>query len=155
MYCRADKAKPLQSPKRDAEAAAMAFDPETYAQRLARENQMWEMQNKALQGSQTANNLEDMAATSEVAKGFGGALQSAANLQFGDAIAQTGRALKPVATGQNEATRKLIAQILMSSDPRAALAPVLRQDMQSQTMRRIIEAITRNAGREGYISGVN
>jgi hypothetical protein len=61
-----NKAKPLQSPKRDAEAGAMTLDPELYKRRLARENDMWEMQNRALGNSKTADNLQDIEATSEM-----------------------------------------------------------------------------------------
>jgi ribosomal protein S9 len=56
--------------------------------------------------------------------------------------------LSPLAKGQNEATRKLIAKALMSSDPVAALAPVLRQEASSTAKRRMIEALIRQPMRE-------
>ncbi|MBM1556663.1 hypothetical protein JQV19_08385 [Sulfitobacter mediterraneus] len=150
----ANKSKILQSPKRDAEATAMTVDPDLYGRRLSRENDMWETQNRALGGSRTADNLEDIADTGEIASGMGGAARSLANLQVGDALAKAGGALAPMAKGQNEATRELIARALMSNNPQEALAPALRQDMSSQAMRRILEAMLRNSGREGYSGSV-
>ena len=50
------------SEKRTAEAAAMATDPQLYSSRIARERTMWDTQDKALKGSQTANYQADMAA---------------------------------------------------------------------------------------------
>ena len=150
----ANKAKILQSPKRDAEATAMTVDPDLYGRRLSRENDMWETQNRALGGSRTADNLEDIADTGEIASGMGGAARSLANLQVGDALAKAGGALAPMAKGQNEATRELIARALMSNNPQEALAPALRQDMSSQAMRRILEVMLRNSGREGYSGSV-
>ncbi|MFG6591287.1 hypothetical protein [Sulfitobacter sp. 1A12157] len=145
----ANKAKILQSPKRDAEAQAMAVDPSLYGRRIGRENDMWEVQNRALGGSRTADNLQDIGGTSEAASGLMGAGRSALNFQFGDAVAKVGGVLGPAAKGQNDATRQLIARALMSDDPVKALEPALRQDMSSQSKRRLIEALLRQPMREG------
>lgn len=147
-----NKAKPLQSPKRDAEAAAMALDPEAYARRLSRENDMWGTQNRALGGSRTADNQMDIEGAGEMTGGLMGAARSALNLQIGDAAAQVAATIGSAAKGQNEATREAIARILMSQDPQAALAPVLAQDMKTQGSRRVIEALLRNAGRESVLN---
>ena len=125
----------------------MTVDPDMYGRRLSRENDMWETQNRALGGSRTADNLEDISSTGEIASGMGGAARSLANLQVGDALAKAGGALAPMAKGQNEATRELIARALMSKNPQEALAPALQQDMRSQSMRRILEALLRNGSR--------
>jgi hypothetical protein len=143
----ANKAKVLQSPKRDAEAAGMALDPSGYQQRLARENTMWETQNRALQGSKTADNLEDISNVNQASSGLGKAAKSALNFQLGDAASNLWGVLGPVAKGQSDATRQLIAKALMSSDPQKALAPILRQEMTGSRNRRAIEALLRNSGR--------
>lgn len=143
-----NKAKVLQSPKRDAEAAAMTLDPQMYGERLARENTMWETQNRALGGSRTADNLQDISQTGEVAGGVLDVARSGANFQFGDAVAKIAGMLGPMAKGQNEATRVLIARALMSDDPVKALAPALKQKTGSDSQRRMIEALLRNSTRE-------
>ena len=139
-----NKAKPLQSPKRVEEAQAMALQPDLLQRRLEREGAMWETQNKALGGSKTADNLSDIGDVNGTAAGIGGAARSAANFQLGDAAARLGGALGPIAKGQTEATRQMIAQMLLSADPQKALAPALRQQQNSETTRRLIEGLLRN-----------
>lgn len=143
-----NRAKPLQSPKRVAEADAMTIDPRLYAERLGRENTMWETQNRALGGSRTADNLADQSAMEGLAGGALAAARSGANFQFGDMVARIAGALGPIARGQNEPTRMLIAQALMSGNPSQALAPVLQQAMKSANVRRILEAMLRQPLRE-------
>ena len=142
----ADKAKALRSPKRDAEARAMALDPDVYGRRLGRETEMWQTQNRALGGSQTADNLQDIKAGQSSAGGLMRAGQQAANFQFGDAVSQVMAVLGPAAKGQTEATRQLVSRALMSNDPIKALAPALKQDKTTQMRLRFIEAILRNTG---------
>lgn len=143
----ANKAKILQSPKRDSEANIMALDPAAYQTGLSRENDMWQTQNRALQGSRTADNIQDINAVSETTSGVTGAAQSAANLKLGDAVAKIAAMLAPLAKGQNNQTRTLIARALMSRNPKEALAPILRQEIKSQSGKRVVEAILRNSGR--------
>jgi hypothetical protein len=144
-----NRAKPLQTPKRVAEADAMATDARLYADRLGRENTMWETQNRALGGSRTADNLADQEAMEGAASGAMGAVRSAANLQFGDMVSKVVGALGPIAKGQNEATRSLIVQALISGNPMQTLAPVLAQSGKSASVRRILEALVRQPMREG------
>jgi hypothetical protein len=144
----ANRAKPLQSPKRTAEAEAMATDFPLYSERLGRENTMWETQNRALGGSRTADNLADQEAIEGLAGGAIGAARSTANLQFGDAVARIAGMLGPLAKGQNEATRAMIAKALLSGDPATVLAPVLRQAGKSAKTRRVLEALIRQPMRE-------
>lgn len=143
----ANRAKPLLSPKRAMEAEAMATDPKLYADRLARENTMWETQNKALGGSRTADNLADQEAMSGLAGGGLQAARSAANFQFGDMASRIAGALAPVLKGQNEPTRALIAQMLLSGNA-GVLAPVITQAGKSASMRRLLESIIRQPMRE-------
>jgi len=149
-----NRAKALQSFKREAEADAMTIDPRLYRDRLGREDEMWNTQNRALGGSRTADNLADQGAMDGLAGGAMGAGRSALNFQFGDALAKMADTLGPLAKGQNEATRRLIAEALMSSDPAKALAPALRQQRGSEATRRMIESMMRQPGRES-IEGLN
>lgn len=144
----ANRAKPLLSPKRAMEADAMATDPKLYADRLARENAMWETQNKALGGSRTADNLADQEAMSGLAGSGLDAARSAANFQFGDMVSKIAGALSPVLKGQNEPTRALIAQMLLSGNT-GVLAPAIAQSTRSAATRRILEALIRQPMREG------
>jgi hypothetical protein len=145
----ANRAKPLLSTKRVQEADAMAVGPTIYRDRLARENTMWETQNRALGGSRTADNLQDIEAMDGLAGGVLDVARSAGNLQFGDMAAKIGGMLGPLARGQTDETRQLIARALMSDDPVKALAPALRQELSSSAKRRVIEAILRQPMREG------
>jgi hypothetical protein len=141
-----NRAKALQSPKRTMESDAMAIDPTLYRDRLSRENDMWATQNRALGGSRTADNRADQAAIEGLAGGVIGAARNSHGLV--DMAVKMADVLSPLAKGQNEATRKLIAKALMSSDPVAALAPVLRQEASSTAKRRMIEALIRQPMRE-------
>lgn len=147
-----NRAKPLLSTKRKGEADAMALGPTIYRDRLNRENEMWETQNRALGGSRTTDNTQDVEAMDGLAGGALDVARSAGNLQFGDTVAKIGAMLGPIARGQNDETRQLIAQILMSSDPQKALAPVLRQQLASDTKRRLVEALLRQPLREGGLA---
>lgn len=148
----ANRAKPLMSPKAVNQADAMAIDPRLLRDRLARENTMWETQNRAIGGSKTADNMQDIDATSGVVGGIGRAAKSLANMNFGDAVVQSVGALAPKMTGQNEATRKLLAQALMSQDPNAALGGAMSKAGSEALRQRFIEALLRNATRQNLPS---
>lgn len=140
-------ARQFNSTKRATEANTMALDPDLFNNRITRENAMWETQNRALGGSRTADNIQDvgeLGPRAEVVR----ALMDVGNLQFGQAAGRIGSVVGPAVTGMNEGTRSLVAQALMSSDPRAALASALQQEATSQGQRRVVEALTRAIGRE-------
>jgi hypothetical protein len=145
----ANRAKPLLSPKRAMESDAMATDPRLYADRLGRENVMWETQNRALGGSRTADNLADQAAMDGISGEVMQAGKAAANLQFGDMVQKVAGALGPILKGQNEPTRMLIAQALMSSNAGQVLVPAIAQSAKSASTRRLLEALLRQPMREG------
>jgi hypothetical protein len=145
----ANRAKPLLSPKRAMEADAMATDPRLYSDRLGRENTMWETQNRALGGSRTADNLADQGAMDGISGEVMQAGKAAANLQFGDMVQKVAGALGPILKGQNEPTRMLIAQALMSSNAGQVLVPAIAQATKSAGVRRILEALLRQPMREG------
>lgn len=149
----ANKAKPFTSTKAQAEAQAMTVDPQLFSNRIGRESSMWEVQNRALGGSRTADNLEDIANVGP-ASNVVRALRSALNFQGGEAIANLGAAVGPAMTGQNEATRTLVAKMLMSNDPATVLAPALRAKETSEAAKRIVEALMRNSGREPAYSAM-
>jgi hypothetical protein len=149
-----NKARPFQSTKAQTEADAMAIDPRLFRDRMNRETTMWETQNKALGGSRTADNLEDMNNAGQIAQqatGIGGSLATG---NVGHAIANTVQAIAPRLTGQNEATRLLMARALMSQDPRQAMGRAVQTQGTELLRRRMLEAMLRNAGRmkatEGY-----
>lgn len=143
----ANRAKILTSPKMAAESQVMATDPRLLADRVSREATMWETQNRALGGSRTADNLADTADIGAMADA-GRAVRDALTGRIGSAIGGAARVAGNAATGQNEATRTLIAKMLMSDNPRQALAGALRQEASSQGQRRIAEALARALGRE-------
>lgn len=145
----ANRAKPLLSPKRAMESDAIATDPRLYSDRLGRENTMWETQNRALGGSRTADNLADQGAMNGISGEVMQAGKAAANLQFGDMVQKVAGALGPILKGQNEPTRMLIAQALMSSNAGQVLAPAIAQATKSASVRRILEALLRQPLREG------
>jgi len=144
----ANNARPLRSPKRVQETEGMAMNAELFRRRIERENTMWETQNRALGGSRTADNIADQGEIAKNAAGVAGAARSAANIQIGDAVSQIAAVLGPVARGENEATRQLIARALMSKNPQEALEPILRQYNANLMQRRLAEAIVRGASRE-------
>lgn len=143
----ANRAKVFGSPKARAEADAMALDPQLFRDRLNRETAMWDVQNRALGGSRTADNLADQGDLSAAAD-IGRAVRDGLTGRIGSALGTVANRVGTVATGQNEATRALIAKMLMSDDPKRALAAALRQETTSQGRRRVVEAITRALGRE-------
>ncbi len=149
----ANRAKPLQSPKRAAEADVMATDPRLYADRLGRENTMWETQNRALGGSRTADNLADQSTMQDLAGGAWGAARSAANLNFGDTVAKIAGMLGTAAKGQTTGTRALIAKALLSGDA-SILAPMIAKAQKGTAVRRAIEAMIRKPIRDGAEASV-
>lgn len=143
----ADKSRPFRSTKATEEANAMALDAPLFERRVQREGDMWETQNRALGGSRTADNLQDIQNTGAAAN-IMRALRDAGNLQFGQAAGNIGAAIGPALTGRNDATRKLIADMLMSAQANDVLAPVARMEIREQLIRRLLEGGVRGGGRE-------
>lgn len=137
----ANAARNLQSPKFDAEMGAIANDPEMLRRRIGRENTMFETRRQATGGSQTADNLAD---NQDVA-GDVGMLASILRGQWGQAATGVTQKALTGATGQNEATRQMIARALLSNDPEEALKPVVRQIGKDQTQQGVLAALLRRA----------
>lgn len=151
-----NRAKPFQSPKVSDEVDAIASDPNVFKQRLANENAMWETQNRALGGSRTADNLQDIEGQGAIAD----ALRAARDVGTGNpgtAIANVAGGISQKLTGKNEATRSLIADMLMSSQPKISLSEAGKQATQAESRKRLAEAILRAMGRDkgGNILGLN
>lgn len=141
-----DKSRALMDDGTSDELAAMARDPELMAHRIGRESTMFDTRQRALGGSQTADNLSDIEDANAIGGSLASVLAQGANFQFGNAVQTLGRLIGPAMKGDNEATRELIAKALLSRDPQAALAPALRQAMRSEGQQRVIEALTRSGG---------
>lgn len=138
-----NKARPLLSDKSAAELGAMANDPGMLARRIGRENTMFETTNAALGGSRTADNLQDIADVS----GLSGSMLI--NLLTGNwkaAATQAGDKAISAATGRSDATRELIAKMLLSGDVQGALAPALSAAKTTAERSRIAEAVLRAMG---------
>jgi hypothetical protein len=137
----ANKAAPFNSTKAAEEAAVMAKNPETFGRQIARENEMWGTMNRALGGSRTADNLMDEALSVPTGPGRQ-AVVDALRLNFGGAATNLAIAIAPALRGQSPATRKMIADALMSADPEVALRAVA-QTTKDQGLRQAIgRAIT-------------
>lgn len=136
----------MASTKRKAEATAMAFNPEQYAARIAREGDMFKTFNTALGGSRTADNLNDIADVGAIADlsraGIEGARGNAAGT-----VTSLFSAVRPLLQGQNAATQQLVANALLSRDPGAILARAVQTGQISETMRRTIEGMIRSYSR--------
>lgn len=143
----ADKSRPFRSTKVATESDAMAVDAPLFQRRVQREGDMWETQNRALGGSRTADNLQDIGNTGPMADLFRAA-RDVGNLQFGQAAQNLGAAVSPYMTGRNEATRKLIADMLMSAQASNVLAPVQASQAREALLKRLLEGGVRGAGRE-------
>ena len=119
-----NKARPLLADKPQAELGAMASDPEKLMRQIGRENTMFETAAQALGGSKTAENLADISD----AKGMSAStLMNLLSGRWGAAAGQLGDKAMSAVTGQNPKTREIIAQMLLSQDPRAALAPMAKK----------------------------
>lgn len=134
------------SPKRKAEVAAMALNPEEYARQISREGDMFKTFNAALGGSKTADNLENIADVSAVAD-LARAGSAAASSNPTGVVGSLFNAAAPYLRGENEATRKLIAEALMSDNPRISIEKAAKSGMLSDNIRRAFEAFLRAGGR--------
>lgn len=134
----ANKARPLTSDKVGTEMGAMAQDPARWSRRVERENTMFDTRGAALGGSQTADNLSDMASTNM--------LTSRIPTGVIDAVTMGANALGNLARGHNSETRRLIVDRLLSTgdDAAEALAAAIQRG----------EQLTRNEAAllQGYLT---
>lgn len=106
---------PFNATKAQQEMGALAQDPAMWERQRARENTMWQTQNRALGGSMTADNLADISDNgimSDVAKSLG----EMATGNFRNSVGNAANSVARAAGGLNAPTRELIARALMSGD---------------------------------------
>lgn len=139
-----NRARPLTSPKVSADVRTMATDPALLSNRVGRETTMHETARKVLGGSETAERLADDALMDAHSMGiFGNLLRG--NLR--EAGVQAGLGAVNTMQGRNTATREMIARMLMSRDPRAAVAAALMAESRNAPRAFIAEAIGRSLPR--------
>lgn len=144
-------ARVLGSTKRQVEAEALATDPALLQRQVNRENTMFGTFNRALGGSRTADNLQDIQDTGTI----GNALRAARDTlsgNVGGVLASATDTLARIGSGYNAATRKEMARILMSKNPEGELAKALKAKNLSETRRRALEGVARAIGRESQVS---
>lgn len=137
-----NRARPLTSTKRQAEAEAMAIDPRLFTDRINREGTMFDTRRIALGGSRTADNLEDIADLKPYDTNM---IVNALTGKWGTAGAQAAQGLSNVATGMNQPTRQEIARALLSRDPAALRNAVTQASMSAEDMA-IVEELLRAIG---------
>lgn len=140
----ADKARPLSGTGMREKLEVMADDPQALADFLRRENDMFATRNAAVGGSATAQNLADSEAMSSEALGVIGNLLTG---RFGAAASGAINKGVNALSGRNTATRDLIAQLLVSGDINAALAPALSASQRRAMSSAVVEALARASER--------
>ncbi|WP_343503583.1 hypothetical protein [Alloyangia pacifica] len=138
--------RPFNSTKAREEVATIALNPEQFSRQVGRENAMHETYQRALGGSRTADNLQDIGDLSPLAD-TGRAVRDAASGNMFGALGNLGAAVRPFLSGQNEATRAQIAKMLMSDQPVQALQRAARARGTNEATRRAIEEMLKAAAR--------
>ena len=136
----ADKARPLMDTKNTVEFGAMARDPELLQRQLGRESTMFETRNAALGGSKTADNLAD---SNDTAAQAASVVMNIISGRWGAAGGQVADKAISAMKGQSPKTRELIARMLISQDPQAALIPAIRKAANIGQQDAVIGAISR------------
>lgn len=138
----ANRADPLLTPKIQREIEAMALDPATLSDRLRRETTMFETRNRALGGSRTADNMEDIADL----QGFDiGLLGNLLTGNFKAAAGRAGAGLSNALTGMNENTRRIVAQAMLAKDT-TALQKALAQAQTATERKLVVDTLLRVGG---------
>jgi cytochrome c1 len=148
-----NRARPFTSSKSAAERNAMALNPDLLGRRLDRENTMFETTRQALGGSQTADNIAD---TAESAGYDASAIVNLLTGNFGTGARQLLQAAGQAVRGQNDETRKIIAQALLSREPGKVLAQAMQTTDSDATRRAIVDALAVASGQKtGYLISQN
>lgn len=134
-----NRARPLSTSRFQEISRALARDPDLLMSRLARENQMFEAQARALGGSRTADNLADIAGVQPF---DASTLANIATGRWGAAASQIAGAASDLFSGMSPQTRRLIAQALISNDA-SVLEVAVRQGQITQAQRNIAETLMR------------
>lgn len=139
-----NKARPLLSEKSSQELSMMANDPRLLADRIGREQTMFETNATALGGSRTADNLADIADTQAFDYG---PVVNALTGNFRAAAMQMGPTVLNAMQGRNTATREMIARALLGTDIKRAIAPALAAETKAGPRRAVVEALVRGLPR--------
>ena len=137
-----NKARPLLGNKPQAELGALASDPAKLQRQIGREQTMFETTAQALGGSRTADNLADINDTKSMSASV---IMNLLSMRPGAAAAQVADKLLSSATGKSPKTRELIAKMLLSQDPSAAIAPAVRRTGRNATQDAIAGILARSA----------
>lgn len=139
-----NNARPLLSPGFQAEAGAMARNPQELADFIRREQTMFETSAHAMGGPRTADNLADI----QDVQGFDvGPILNILAGRPGAAIQQVAGKAVNTLMGRNTATREEIARLLLSPDLQAALQPALRKQLAVGKQSQVVEALMRGLER--------
>lgn len=138
-----NKARPLQSDKRVAEFSQLAADPDQLLRIIQREADMFTTGNRVLGGSATADNLADAADQANGAAHLVG--EAVVNPKWALRRALGGAADYIIngATGQNEATRALLARMMLGTDVQGALEPAITSQKTLEMYDDIVGALAR------------
>lgn len=139
-----NRARPLTSAKRRTEAEAIAAEPDLFLRRIARENEMFETRNRALMGSRTADNLEDIQDLNPYDASI---IANILSGRLGAAGQQAVQAFSNVASGMDPSTRQVIARALLSGNA-DALRTAIQQADTVQGRKAIVDALLRVAGHQ-------
>lgn len=116
-----NRARPLTSPKSMEEARRIANDPGLLDRRIGREMEMFETRNTAIGGSPTAAKMEDV----KDIEGYDvGLLPALLRRDYAGLAGQAAQRFGNVVTGMNDATRRKIADAMLSNDVEALRAAV-------------------------------
>jgi hypothetical protein len=146
-----NRARPLTSTKVRNEAAAMTTDPALFQRRVGREMTMHDTMQRALGGSRTADNLEDIADLKSYDTGM---LLNILTGQWRTAGAQAMQGASNALTGMSPETRRIVAQALMARDE-TAFRKAIASAQTGDARREVADALLRiTAQRTGYAGSV-
>jgi hypothetical protein len=136
-----------KSLKGQQELEAMSpYGPATLLEKLAREEQMQRTSRTALGGSQTAENLADMAQAPGAGEALGSLATSTATANVPGMLRSGYELMKTVGRGESEAQRIAIARALLSNNP-AAVAAMQARIEQHELRRRGVNPFVQRAPR--------
>lgn len=134
-----NRARPFTSTKLRTEAGTIANDPDTFLRRIDRENVMHETLGRALGGSRTADNLEDIA---DIAGYDSGPLANLLMGQWRTAAQQGLQRAGGALTGMTPETRRIVSQALMARDE-TAFRKAIEKAQTAEARKEVVDAILR------------
>lgn len=141
-----NRARQFTSTQLQQQIGGMALDPQRLQSQIGRENVMFETARRALGGSQTADNLADMAAMDVNSRG---AIVSLLTGRFSDAATRIADGVSSAFGVGSPQTRRLIAEALMSQD-----VTLLRRGLEREGMTQAQIAVVEQLVRQGMAPAV-